>query len=208
MKEEFESSGVFSQNIIEFVTVASEYCIFVENTQRFNKKDFLDKARKILPLLYLKGSLIPKPDSIIEDENEKFVSEDDWDFVQSSVQKKLGYHDEYRDVFDPLTHEQLEQSVANVSDNMADIYQDLKNFISLYSIGNEELMNDALWVCQFSFEEFWGQKLLSALKAIHEVFFGDEDLDDEESSESNTQQDIDTSNWIISKRQEDYRKKE
>ena len=132
MEEEFDSSGVFSPNIIEFVTVASEYCIFVENTNRFKKKDFLDKARKLLPLLYLKGSLIPKLNSAFDDGNEKFVSEEDWSFVQSSVQKKMGYHDEFKDVYDPLTHEQLEQSVAAISDNMADIYQDLKNFVNLY----------------------------------------------------------------------------
>ena len=208
MEEEFDSSGVFSPNIIEFVTVASEYCIFVENTNRFKKKDFLDKARKILPLLYLKGSLIPKLNSAFDDGNEKFVSEEDWSFVQSSVQKKMGYHDEFKDVYDPLTHEQLEQSVAAISDNMADIYQDLKNFVTLYNIGTEELMSDALWECQFNFEGFWGQKLLNALKAIHEVFFGDDDLEDEENNENNHQDDVDTSNWILSKRQDDYKKKE
>ena len=69
-------------------------------------------------------------------------------------------------------------------------------------------MNDALWECLFNFEKLWGQKLLSALKAIHEVFFGDEDLEDKEGNEPNSQNDIDTSNWIISKRQDDYRKKE
>lgn len=208
MEEEFDSSGVFSPNIIEFVTVASEYCIFIENTNRFSKKDFLNKARKILSLLYLKSSLIPKPESTFYDENEKFVSEEDWDFIQSSVQKKMGYHDEFRDIYDPLTHEQLEQSVANISDNLADIYQDLKNFVNLYNIGTEELMNDALWECQFNFEKFWGQKLLAALKAIHDVFFGDDDLEDDESDEPNSQENVDTSNWIISKRQDDYKEEE
>lgn len=207
MEEEFDNNIVYSPNVIDFITVSGEYCAFVENTGRFSKIDFLDKTRKLLPLIYLKGSLLPKLESIFDDDNEKFVSEEDWSFIQHSVQKKLGYHDEYRDVFDPLTHEQIEQSTGSISDNLADIYQDLKDCITLYNVGAEEIMNDALWSCQLNFEEFWGQKLLNALKAIHTVFFSKEDLDDDQENE----QDInnpDTSNWFLSKRQEDYRKEE
>lgn len=206
---EFEKGeGLFySQEVTDFVTVASEFCLFVENAARFSKKDFLDKARKLMSLLYLKTSLLPKLDSIFDDENEKFVTEEDWDFIQQSVQKKLAYHDEYRDVFDPLTHEQLEQSTASISDNLADIYQDLKDFITLYNIGTDDIMNDALWACKLSFEEFWGHKLLNALKAIHNVFFGEDSLDDEENKDDLSEE-TDTSNWIISKRQEDLRKEE
>lgn len=210
MEENFNSDIVYSNNVTEFITVSGEYCAFVENTMRFSKKDFLDKARKLLPLLYLKASLLPKLESLFEDENEKFVTEEDWDFIHNSIQHKLGFHDEYREVFDPLTHEQVEQSTASISDNFADIYQDLKNFITSYNIGTEDIMNDALWECQMNFEEFWGQKLLNALKAIHLVFFGEDSLDDEEEKQdkSNSEDGVDTSNWIISKRQDDFRKEE
>jgi hypothetical protein len=212
MEEDFNSNIVYSQNITEFVTVASEYCSFVENTARFAKKDFLDKARKLLPLIYLKGSLLPKFESVFEDENEKFVTEEEWGFIHNSVQKKLGFHDEYREVFDPLTHEHVEQSTTSISDNLADIYQDLKNFVTLYNIGTEEIMNDALWECQLNYEEFWGQRLLNALKAIHSVFFGDDDLEEDEDGDNvdneKPDDDIDTSNWILTKRQADFRKGE
>lgn len=209
MEEVFDSSIVYSQNVTEFVTVAGEYCSFVENTNRFAKRDFLDKLRKLLPLVYLKASLLPKFESIFDDENEKFVTEEDWDFIRDSVQKKLGFHDEYLEVFDPLTHEQVEQSTASISDNLADIYQDLKNFITLYNIGTEEIMNDALWECKLNFEEFWGFRLLNAFKAIHYIYYGEDDLDeDEDRPDENVGDDIDTSNWFLSKRQDDYRKGE
>jgi len=207
MEEGFDSNMVYSQNVTDFVTVASEYCTFVENSNRFSKVDFLDKTRKLLPLLYLKGSLLPKLESVFDDENEKFVSEEEWDFIQKSIQKKLGFHDECREVFDPLTHEQIEQSTGSISDNLSDLYQDLKDFITLYNIGTEEIMNDAIWDCQLNFEEFWGQKLLNALKAVHNVFFSGEDLNDETDVEDENEN-PNTNDWIISKRQEDYRKEE
>jgi len=209
MQDEFNGEIVYSQNITEFVTVAGEFCSFAENSLRFSKKDFLDKARKILPLLYLKGSLLPKLESIFDDENEKFITEEEWDFIHDSVQKKLGFHDEYREVYDPLTHEQVEQSTASISDNIADIYQDMKNFVTLYNIGTEEIMNDALWECQLNFEEFWGQKLVNALKAVHMVYFSGESLEEEDvDSNKSNEEEVDTSNWILSKRQEDFRKEE
>jgi len=196
-----------SQQVTDFVTVASEFCIFVENVPRFNKKDFLDKLRKLLPLLYLKASLLPKVEPFFDDGNEKFVTEQDWENIHEQIKTKLGYHDEYPDIYDPLTHEQVEESIASISDNMADIYQDLKNFVSLYNIGNEEMMNDALWECTMNFEEYWGQRLVSALKAIHMVYFSGDDLSDEDNpGDNSTDNDIDTGSWIISKRQRDLRK--
>ncbi len=208
MEENFDNNIIYSGNVTEFITVVGEYCAFVENTMRFSKKDFLDKARKILSLLYLKASLLPKLETVSEDENEKFITEEDWDFIHNTVKHKLGFHDEYREVFDPLTHEQVEQSTASISDNFADIYQDLKNFIQLYNIGTEEIMNDALWECQMNFEEFWGQILLNALKAIHQVFFSGDNLDEEEEDDKKSDYERDTSNWIITKRQDDLRKEE
>ncbi|MFO7827811.1 MAG: DUF5063 domain-containing protein [Bacteroidales bacterium] len=210
MEEGFDSSIVYSENITEFVAVSAEYCKFVENTTRFSKRDFLNKSRKLLPLIYLKVSLLPRFESVFDDENEKFVSENEWEFIHESIRKKLGYHDEYREVFDPLTHEQVEQSTASIADNLADLYQDLKNFVSLYGIGTEEIMNDALWECQINFEEFWGQKLVNALKAIHAIYFSDDDLDDEDESddENKNSDEPNTDDWIFTKRQRDYNKDE
>ena len=51
---------IFDKNSIEFVTVAAEYCAFIERARGSVKKAFVDTALKILPLLYLKASLIPE----------------------------------------------------------------------------------------------------------------------------------------------------
>ncbi|MEA3318319.1 MAG: DUF5063 domain-containing protein [Bacteroidota bacterium] len=208
MDQEISDKPVYSQNVIEFVTVANEYCKFVENTSRFSKKDFLLKAQSLLPLLYLKAVILPSFESINDQENEKFVDELTWNHVFNAVKTKLGYHDDYPEVFDPLTKEQEMMSSASLSDNFADIYQEIKNLLSLFSIGNEEMMNDGIWECKMNFEEFWGQKLVNALRAIHIVLSSNDSLDDEdennETSEDADMDDIDTSSWILSKKQSDY----
>lgn len=54
------SSPVYEQNTLEFVTVALEFCAFVEATEQIVYADFTDKATKLLPLLYLKAALLPR----------------------------------------------------------------------------------------------------------------------------------------------------
>ena len=49
---------IYSKNIIEFVTVSAEYCAFIERVPELEKEEFLDKIIKILPLLYLKATLL------------------------------------------------------------------------------------------------------------------------------------------------------
>lgn len=49
------SQVIFDKNSIEFVTVAAEYCGFIERARDAERKTFVDTALKILPLLYLKA---------------------------------------------------------------------------------------------------------------------------------------------------------
>jgi len=56
---EKESQTIFEKNVIEFVTVAAEFCAFLERAEHMKRKAFVDTSLKILPLLYLKASLLP-----------------------------------------------------------------------------------------------------------------------------------------------------
>ena len=71
---------------------------------------------------------------------------------------------------------------GSIAESLADIYQDLKNFIVNYKSGNEEVMNDAVWEVLMNFEEFWGKKLLNVLVAIHTVLYSEDD--EKETNES------------------------
>ena len=62
---------------------------------------------------------------------------------------------------------------AFISENLADIYQELKDFIENFQIGEAEIMISALIACVEAFAEHWGQKLLNALRALHNLRFGE-----------------------------------
>ena len=64
------------------MTVAAEYCGFLERARDMKRYDFVDTALKILPLLYLKATLLPPCEPIGEDEPEIFVTEEDYELIR------------------------------------------------------------------------------------------------------------------------------
>ncbi|MEI6140304.1 MAG: DUF5063 domain-containing protein [Mariniphaga sp.] len=179
MNKEPFSELVYSRNVIEFATVANEFCSFIEQVEQFQRKDFVARLQKLFPLLYLKAALLPEPDlEMSEEAPEKFVSEDDYNYILHKLELKLGQFDAYYDVFDPSIHLTEAAVEANISENVTDIYQDLKDFILAYRIGTLEVMNDALWECRNNFEQFWGQRLVNGLRAIHNLVYGEADIEE------------------------------
>lgn len=57
----------------------------------------------------------------------------------------------------------------NISEDLADIYQDIKDFIFVFQLGLNETMNDSLAICQENFGLLWGQKLVNTMRALHDV---------------------------------------
>jgi hypothetical protein len=177
------SQVIFDKNSIEFVTVAAEYCGFIERSREVGKQSFVDTALKILPLLYLKASLIPECELMGEGDLETFVTEDDYEYVRRSIAKVMGAQDDYLEVFHPDMAYSDTPVKKNISEDLADIYQDLKDFISVFQLGLNVTMNDSLYVCKEHFAEFWGQRLVNTMRALHDVKYHTSDVDDEDADE-------------------------
>ena len=60
-----------------------------------------------------------------------------------------------------------EPITAFISENIADIYQEIKDLACNYQTREESIMNDALVNCLEAFEQHWGQKLLNVLRPLH-----------------------------------------
>ena len=148
---------VYSPAVIDFVTVAAETCLFLENATEQTREDFIIKSVKILPLLYLKASLLEIPEPVFDDQPERFVTEEDYLYVKEQVEQMLGADDSYLEVFHPDMALSDTPIAAFVSENVADIYQELKDFAANYQTADHDVMNDALVVCLEAFTEHWGK---------------------------------------------------
>ena len=166
---------VYQQPAIEFVTVAVQFCIYLEQLAEQEKSEFIDKLLTILPLLYLKARLVPKTQDELDGYPEQFVSEQEYDNVRQTVAQLLGADDAYLEVYMEDMRYSDEPITAFVSENIADIYQEMKDLACNYQTQNESVMNDALVACLEAFEQHWGQKLLNVLRPLHAVLLSNDD---------------------------------
>ena len=166
---------IYDKNTLEFATVALEFCAMMETVSMHTLFSFTDKAVKILPLLYLKATLLPVTGEFEDDdEPEQYITEYTYDAIRSHTANLLGEYDSFLETFHPDMRYSDTPVVATISENLTDIYQDLGNFAALFRQGNEHVMEQALVACEENFRLYWGQKLLNALKALHSVRFNDD----------------------------------
>lgn len=199
------SEPVYSRNVVEFVAVANEFCKYSEHASELKGDELLKIFQRILPLMYLKASLLPQFEPFFEEGNEKFVTESDWIRVHDTFREKFGTADDYLEVFDDKMKESEGPVISSISENMADIYQDMKDFLLLYQTGTNEVMNDAVWECRLNFETFWGQKLVNSMRAIHKFIYSGEEIGKIEEDNNENDENRNTSDWFISRRQKDLR---
>lgn len=173
-------STVFSKDVIEFVTVSLEYCVSMESFTDKSAEPLITKLTRLLPLLYLKTSLLPETDYLDESAPEIHVTEEHYNYISSRLYEVFAQNDTYLEVFlEDMKYSETPIS-ASISEDLTDIYQDLKNFLHIYEQGITENMNDALHVCFDNFKNYWGQKLVNVLRALHMLAYttNDDDVDE------------------------------
>jgi Domain of unknown function (DUF5063) len=199
------SDPVYSHNVVEFVAVANEFCKYAERASEIKGDELLKILQRILPLMYLKASLLPQLDPFFEEGNEKFVTESHWNDINNILKEKFGTANDYLEVFDEKITLSEGPLVSSISENMADIYQDLKDFLLLYQTGTDEVMNDAVWECRLNFESFWGQKLVNSMRAIHKFIYSGEEIGKVETDPGENDEERNTDDWFMTRRQKDLR---
>ena len=169
--------------VLEMLTVANEYCLFFEKADAYQADEILQYFRKIAPLLYLKASTLPTIHVADESFAEKFVTEEQWEQIFKTLREKFGDDDVYY-----ILDQNQDSQEASLSDNMADIYQEMKDFIMLYQKGTLMARENAVYQVYQLMITRWGPALIDALKSCHVKVF--KDLTDNHGFD----QDI---NWLV-----------
>lgn len=176
-KEKEMNQLIYSQETIEFVTVANEYCKIIENLIDYKLKNFIEHIYKISSLLLLKTLNLEKPNIKEKLPVETFINEADWHYIDTSISTKLGEFEVYTEIREPA----IPDNPINISmsECLADIYQDLKDFTKIYSIASEDVILNALEDCLSNFEQIWGPRLLTVMKEFHNLLYGNNEISEE-----------------------------
>lgn len=181
MKEN-EKSVIYNRDTIEFITVAKEFCTYLENIEGTKRKDFVDTMLKLMPLLYLKASMLPQIEHEEDVYPEQYVTEDGYEIIRINISSIMADMDDYIEVFMQDMVYSDKPIIATISENIADIYQDVRDLVFAFQLGYEEVMKEALAACHENFQLYWGQKLVNALRALHSARYSNinENCDDDE----------------------------
>ena len=165
--------------VAEFLILATSICIYLEEMESPLKSDFIDKILCDLPILYSKARKIPTTTALLDGEPERFVSEFEYNIIREKVAAIFGSDDAYLEVFVEDMRYSDEPITAFISENLADIYQELSDLARNWTLNDELVQHDALVACLDGFYLHWGQKLLNVLRPLHVLSFAkDDDLYD------------------------------
>lgn len=168
-----QTSEYHSKDIMEFVTVAMEYCKRLGNAPATSRKDFVSVMLKILPLLYIKAQLVLCFTTEDELYIEHTVSEDDYNGIRNGIAKVMGEYDDFLDVFVSDMKYSDEPIHCSISECLADIFQDIANFLYVFRQDFPETTYAALCELTENFANRWGQILVNVLRPLHEYFYSD-----------------------------------
>ena len=163
---------IYSKEVIDFVKIAADYCLKLEHSREATPRELVKAMLNSLPYLYIKGTTLLETtgdnDLLSIDPQ---VTEDDYNFVRNGVYEVLGRYDEYLDVFVEDMKYSDKPILRSVSEDLADIYQDLRTFVAAYHDGIEEMMTAALYEVLDNFREYWGQKCVNVMRALHDILY-------------------------------------
>ena len=149
-----------SQHVIDMLTLSNEYALFMEACADYNTREIIDYLRRVIPMLYLKGSLIPAVEAADDYITEKYVSEEHWENVYNTLKER----------FDLIPADQWpagELRSGELAELLADVYQDLKDFVVLFQKALTVEKQNALADLGTSYQPFWGQRLAEMLPLLH-----------------------------------------
>ncbi len=157
-----------TRKVLEMITVAHDYCLFMEKSDDYPLPEILSYLQKVLPLLYLKGSLLPVIEPDQEEFAERFVTEEEWENLFLILSKKFGKMDDFDVIpLETLKPEGFER--LRLSECLADIYQDMKDFVLLYQKNTQAARENAVYQCTELFQKRWGLIITQCLTPIHRL---------------------------------------
>ena len=160
-----------SPNSLAFIALANEYCSAIEKAPEFDKPDFLVQMLKLLPRIYISASDINIKESSEEYYIEPYLDEDVYNNVRSNIAALMAEDDVFLETFEEDMKYSDTPVSASISEDLADIYQELYNLVASVRDVESEAIHSILITCKEDFAQFWGQTLCNVLRALPSVFY-------------------------------------
>lgn len=160
-----------SPNVLTFIGLANEYCVALSNTYEAEKDEFVAEMLRLLPRIYISMCDVNVEQPMFEDNfysgSASYVDEDYYESVRRGVETLMGEDDTFLETFEEDMKYSDTPIAASVAESLADIFQDLFNFVSVVKDSEGVQTMEALGECKENFEAYWSQTLCNVLRALN-----------------------------------------
>lgn len=166
-----ENNSNLNPNSLAFIALANEYCHALENIFDYDDRQaFIAEMLRLLPRLYMSASDIKNTDNT-DSFIDSYLDENDYDTVRGNVSRMMADEDIYLEVFmDDMKYSDTPIGTS-VSENLADIYQPLYNFVATVKDATDDTIAEAIIAIKADFDTYWGQTLCNVLRALHSIYY-------------------------------------
>ena len=156
--------------VYAFAAEARRYCTLIESDAASNSWMFAEACLRHVLRLYEQALLLPEIEPSTTDLLAG-IDQETWEAVRTRTGQKLA-RDCYWEIFEPFEQEKPEPVVGSISDDLADIWRDLKRGLMEIDKGRPASISDAVWDWRCSFETHWGHHAAEAIFALNALCFG------------------------------------
>ncbi len=180
-----ETSPIVTPEVVEFATAAVPFCSLLQEATKVAQATFVDRLLKILPLLYVKASLLPSelPEGYDDELEEIFlpeaVSESEYSMIQRALEDLFAREDLFLEVLSDDMEYSDTPLTAKISECLADIYQPIGNMLGILRNENFEALPYSIHHTRALFAEYWGDRLLTVLRALHKIAYSQQETGEE-----------------------------
>lgn len=164
------TTASLNTNQLAFIALCNEYCALAENAREMQRQEFIDAVLRLLPRIYI-SALDLKDDDIPNDEfyMSDSLDEEYYDSIRRNMEVILGPDDGYLEVFEEDMKYSDTPIAASISENLADIFQVLFNFVENVKGAPDGIIKENLCAIKEDFGNYWSQKLCNVLRALNNL---------------------------------------
>lgn len=166
-----DNNTSLSRGAISFIGLATEFCTALEQAPSMERDAFIDSMLRLLPRLYIVMTDMDSTHTSLEefDTLGSYIDEAQYEGVRAGVASLLGEDDTFLETFEQDMKYSDTPIAANISEGLADIYQDLFNFLTPVRDSEGALAPQALQECRENFNNYWSQTLVNVLRPLNSL---------------------------------------
>lgn len=160
--------------LIHLTALCSDYCVTLENAGEQEPEELVKSLLGYLPRIYFEFFDIEAgEDNTLTDwgysspTSASTLDEDQYEMIRSQLSTIFGENDTYLETFEKDMKYSDTPIATTISENLADIYQPLYNFVVEVRESGGSNLDEAYRECKEQFDEYWSQTLCNVLRALN-----------------------------------------